>query len=74
VIQVIEWSGGMSTEDREALSLRAMWQALQTLEMQYDKSAYCESIPDQMEAGSLDLDRLAATGPAAARILAAKLD
>ena len=74
VVQVIKWSGGISDQDMDELRARGNSRARQAVDAQTDKSAYCNGIVDQMNAGSFDLDRSPATAAMAKRIMTTKVE
>jgi hypothetical protein len=73
VVQVVEWSGGMSAEDRGKLDRMAMRMLQQSFDEQPDKVAYCNRILADLEAGAMDLETGEMAGPTQ-RIMAAALN
>lgn len=73
ILRTIEWSGGMSTAERELYDRFAYKLLKSEFDEEPDKAAYCRETLAAIESGDMDLDKSPVTADAARRIMAATL-
>lgn len=71
-VRAMEWSGGLTREEKRQLDQLAFKLAKQLIEDADDKVEFCKSIAIETNKGTLDLDRREDTAPAVKRLLKAR--